>query len=117
MLHGLSGLWGLPFLPFYTCTGLWASAVLLLLSLFSISNVYRQFSRFTTETFMTVVATYFLLEAAGRLGACFFDRCLRARHVGTPRPVNAHAAASPAHILSSQEPSDKSTSTYGMHVT
>lgn len=55
VLYDLSVRWGLPFLPLYGWTGLWASGILGVCSILSISNVVGYLTRFTDEIFANLV--------------------------------------------------------------
>ena len=55
VLYDLSTRWGLPFLPLYGWTGLWASGILGVCSILSISNVVGYLTRFTDEIFANLV--------------------------------------------------------------
>uniref|UniRef100_A0A0G4IC93 Bicarbonate transporter-like transmembrane domain-containing protein n=1 Tax=Chromera velia CCMP2878 TaxID=1169474 RepID=A0A0G4IC93_9ALVE len=51
---------GISFLPFYGWSGIWLSVFLLFASLFSLSNIIKVTTRFTTEIFAVFVSFIFL---------------------------------------------------------
>jgi len=62
---------GLPFLPLYTWTGLWTSAILFLSSITSASNLVKYLTRFTDEIFSVLISTIFVIEAISDVGGTF----------------------------------------------
>mmetsp|Transcript_22334 Transcript_22334/g.28174 ORF Transcript_22334/g.28174 Transcript_22334/m.28174 type:complete len:588 (-) Transcript_22334:106-1869(-) len=63
----------LPFLPLYTWTGLWTSAILFLSSVTSASNMVKYLTRFTDEIFAVLISTIFVVEAASDIGGTFMS--------------------------------------------
>lgn len=63
----------LPFLPLYTWTGLWTSAILFLSSITSASNFVKYLTRFTDEIFSVLISTIFVVEAASDIGGTFMS--------------------------------------------
>mmetsp|Transcript_12379 Transcript_12379/g.27157 ORF Transcript_12379/g.27157 Transcript_12379/m.27157 type:complete len:443 (-) Transcript_12379:127-1455(-) len=61
----------LPFLPVYAWTGLWTSAILLLSSLTSASNLVKYLTRFTDDIFSLLISTIFVVEAVSDIGGTF----------------------------------------------
>ena len=61
----------LPFLPLYAWTGLWTSAILLLGSFTSSSNLVKYLTRFTDEIFSVLISTIFVIEAMSDVGRTF----------------------------------------------
>lgn len=61
----------LPFLPLYTWTGLWTSAILFLSSITSASNLVKYLTRFTDEIFSVLISTIFVVEAVSDVGGTF----------------------------------------------
>jgi len=52
-----------PFLPLYAWTGLWASAILAVCAVFSLSNAVEFLSRFTDDIFANLISFIFIYEA------------------------------------------------------
>jgi len=52
-----------PFLPVYAWVGLWSSFLLLLSSLFSVSNIVEYLTRFTDDIFSSLISVIFISEA------------------------------------------------------
>lgn len=69
----LSNKTNLPFLPLYTWTGLWTSAILFLSSITSASNFVKYLTRFTDEIFAVLISTIFVVEAASDIGGTFMS--------------------------------------------
>lgn len=61
----------LPFLPLYTWTGLWTSAILLASSLTSGSNLVKYLTRFTDDIFSVLISTIFVVEAVSDVAGTF----------------------------------------------
>ena len=64
---------GLPFLPVYAWVGLWSGAFLVLLSIFNLSYLMREFTRFTDEIFAALIAVIFIVEAAKNTASPFMQ--------------------------------------------
>jgi len=62
---------GLPFLPLYSWTGLWTSAILFVSSIFSGSNGVKYLTKFTDEIFSTLISVIFVVEAISDVGNSF----------------------------------------------
>lgn len=61
----------LPFLPLYTWTGIWTSAILFVSALTSGSNLVKYLTRFTDEIFSTLISTIFIIEAVSDVARTF----------------------------------------------
>ncbi len=61
----------LPFLPLYTWTGLWTSAILFACSITSASNSVKYLTRFTDEIFSVLISTIFVVEAISDVARTF----------------------------------------------
>lgn len=64
VLHSTCVSNNLPFLPVYAWIGLWSSFLLLISSLFSLSNIVEHITRFTDEIFSTLISIIFIYEAS-----------------------------------------------------
>ena len=70
-LAQLANMLKLPFLPLYAWTGLWTSAILLVSSLTSASNLVQYLTRFTDEIFSTLISAIFVVEAVTDIASTF----------------------------------------------
>ncbi|MDA1311259.1 MAG: HCO3- transporter, partial [Proteobacteria bacterium] len=59
----------IAFITTYAWVGIWAGAILLVLSITNASNWMRYFSRFTDDIFAALVSIIFIVEAVGNLWA------------------------------------------------
>jgi len=58
---------GLPFLPVYTCVGLWTSVLMFILGMKGSSKFIRYCTRFTDEVFNALLSVNFIYEACSSL--------------------------------------------------
>jgi hypothetical protein len=70
-LAQLANMMSLPFLPLYAWTGLWTSAILLISSVTSASNLVKYLTRFTDEIFSVLISAIFVVEAVSDVGRTF----------------------------------------------
>jgi hypothetical protein len=54
--------YGIPFLPFYSCIGMWAGIILMVFSMLRGARLIRYFTRFTEEIFACIIASIFIFE-------------------------------------------------------
>lgn len=59
---------GLSFIGIYAWTGIWAGAILIVLSVINASNLMKFFSRFTDDIFAALVSVIFIVEALRGVG-------------------------------------------------
>lgn len=69
----LAKVWNVPFLPLYSWTGLWTSAILFASAIFSGSNLVKYLTRFTDEIFSVLISVIFVVEACSDVGRTFVN--------------------------------------------
>jgi hypothetical protein len=69
LLYQACEILGIPFITAYAWVGIWAGAILLVLSITNASNWMCYFSRFTDDIFAALVSIIFVVEAARNLWA------------------------------------------------
>jgi len=75
-LNELSRALDVPFLPLYSWTGLWTSAILFLSAITSGSNLVRYLTRFTDEIFSVLISSIFVAEAVSDIRSTFSSPAL-----------------------------------------
>ncbi|GMI11332.1 hypothetical protein TrRE_jg13577, partial [Triparma retinervis] len=66
-LHSFCTVYSIPFLPTYTCVGLWTSLFMLLLSLTGAANLIKYCTKFTDDVFNALLSFNFVYEAGSSL--------------------------------------------------
>ena len=66
-LHSFCTVFSIPFLPTYTCVGLWTSLFMFLLSLTGAANLIKYCTKFTDDVFNALLSATFVYEASSSL--------------------------------------------------
>ena len=66
-LYSFCTVYNIPFLPTYTCVGLWTSGFMMLVSITGAANLIKYCTKFTDDVFNALLSFNFIYEAVNSL--------------------------------------------------